>query len=154
MGDNIHRPPISIAGDSDLYGLMVPNADGTNIKACRHREHDGQGHRHRHQGRLAPLADRREFAAFGGAIRDMWNPNCYGDPGKVGDAEYYCGFEDGGGVHSNSGVPNHLYALPSTAGRSRDDGDRPRARQGGQPSGSDPVAVPTPASDFPDMAAR
>ena len=26
--------------------------------------------------------------AFGGAIRDMWNPTCYGDPGKVTDAEY------------------------------------------------------------------
>ena len=27
---------------------------------------------------------------FGGAIRDMWNPTCYGDPGKVTDAEYKC----------------------------------------------------------------
>ena len=26
--------------------------------------------------------------AFGGAIRDMWTPTCYGDPGKVSDAEY------------------------------------------------------------------
>ena len=49
--------------------------------------------------------------AFGGAIRDMWNPTCYGDPGKVSDAEYYCASDDGGGVHSNSGVPNHGYAL-------------------------------------------
>ena len=49
--------------------------------------------------------------AFGGAIRDMWNPTCYGDPGKVSDAEYYCAADDGGGVHSNSGVPNHGYAL-------------------------------------------
>ena len=50
-------------------------------------------------------------AAFGGAIRDMWTPTCYGDPGKVSDAEYFCGTDDGGGVHSNSGVPNHGYAL-------------------------------------------
>ncbi len=49
--------------------------------------------------------------AFGGAIRDMWMPTCYGDPGKVSDAEYYCASDDGGGVHSNSGVPNHAYAL-------------------------------------------
>lgn len=50
--------------------------------------------------------------AFGGAIRDMWNPTCYGDPGKVSDAEYKCdGTSDAGGVHSNSGVPNHAYAL-------------------------------------------
>lgn len=49
--------------------------------------------------------------AFGGAIRDMWMPTCHGDPGKVSDAEYYCAADDGGGVHSNSGVPNHGYAL-------------------------------------------
>ena len=49
--------------------------------------------------------------AFGGAIRDMWNPTCYGDPGKVSDAEYICGTEDTGGVHSNSGVINHGYAF-------------------------------------------
>jgi Zn-dependent metalloprotease len=49
--------------------------------------------------------------AFNGAIRDMWNPTCYGDPGKVSDAEYYCAPDDGGGVHSNSGVPNHGYTL-------------------------------------------
>ncbi|MCW2792337.1 MAG: Thermolysin metallopeptidase, partial [Nocardioides sp.] len=49
--------------------------------------------------------------AFGGAIRDMWNPTCYGDPGKVSDAEYKCSTDDAGGVHGNSGVPNHGYAL-------------------------------------------
>ena len=49
--------------------------------------------------------------AFGGAIRDMWNPTCHGDPGKVSDAEYKCSSDDNGGVHGNSGVPNHGYAL-------------------------------------------
>jgi Zn-dependent metalloprotease len=52
-----------------------------------------------------------DSSAFGGAIRDMWHPNCYGDPGKVSDAQYVCTTDDGGGVHSNSGVPNHGYAL-------------------------------------------
>ena len=52
-----------------------------------------------------------DSTAFGGAIRDMWNPNCLADPGKVSDAEYHCDTTDGGGVHSNSGVPNHGYAL-------------------------------------------
>ncbi len=54
--------------------------------------------------------------AFGGAIRDMWNPTCYGDPGKVSDAEYHCDTSDQGGVHSNSGVPNHGYALLADGG--------------------------------------
>lgn len=51
-------------------------------------------------------------SAFGNPIRDMWNPNCNNNPGRVLDASYYyCGTGDAGGVHMNSGVPNHLYAL-------------------------------------------
>jgi Zn-dependent metalloprotease len=49
--------------------------------------------------------------AFGGALRDMWVPTCMGDPGKVSDAEYKCSTDDNGGVHGNSGVANHAYAL-------------------------------------------
>ncbi len=50
--------------------------------------------------------------AFGGAIRDMWNPPCIaGDPGKTSDAGYVCSAGDQGGVHTNSGVPNHAFAL-------------------------------------------
>jgi hypothetical protein len=52
-----------------------------------------------------------DATAFGGAIRDMWSPTCLGDPGKVTDGEYFCATSDGGGVHTNSGVPNHGYAL-------------------------------------------
>lgn len=57
-----------------------------------------------------------DSSAFGGAIRDMWTPTCHGDAGKVSDAEYYCATDDGGGVHSNSGVPNHGYALTVDGG--------------------------------------
>jgi len=53
-----------------------------------------------------------EDAADGGAIRDMWNPTCYGNPGKVSDtAQYACSAGDQGGVHTNSGIPNHTFAL-------------------------------------------
>ena len=52
-----------------------------------------------------------DATAFGSAIRDMWSPTCKSDAGKVTDAEYVCSTGDGGGVHSNSGVPNHGYAL-------------------------------------------
>lgn len=52
-----------------------------------------------------------DATAFNGAIRDMWNPNCNGDPGKVTDFQYRCGEGDAGGVHSNSGVPNRAYSL-------------------------------------------
>ncbi len=52
-----------------------------------------------------------DASAFGGAIRDMWTPTCYGDPGKVTDTQYWCSTGDNGGVHINSGVPNHSFAL-------------------------------------------
>ena len=53
-----------------------------------------------------------DATAFGGAIRDMWNPTCYSNPGKVSDTDYYvCSTADGGGVHTNSGIPNHAFAL-------------------------------------------
>jgi hypothetical protein len=47
----------------------------------------------------------------GHALRDMWDPTCLSDPGKVTDAEYACATADAGGVHTNSGVPNHGFAL-------------------------------------------
>jgi Zn-dependent metalloprotease len=53
-----------------------------------------------------------------GSIRDMMTPTDSGDPGKMSDPELFCatngwtdGSEDSGGVHSNSGIPNHAYAL-------------------------------------------
>ena len=47
-----------------------------------------------------------------GAIRNMMDPTIFGDPGRVSDAAYfYCGRTDNGGVHWNSGVLNHSYAL-------------------------------------------
>jgi Zn-dependent metalloprotease len=50
--------------------------------------------------------------AFGGAIRDMWNPTCSSNPGKVTDTAFYlCSTADSGGVHINSGIPNHGFAL-------------------------------------------
>ncbi len=52
-----------------------------------------------------------------GAFRDMWNPTCYSNPGKVSDTAYYvCSTADNGGVHTNSGIPNHAYALVTDGG--------------------------------------
>ena len=106
------RPPISIAGDSDLYGLMVTQADGTRIKSATStvnmtvRDSDTDPKANSTRWLVS-----EKSPAFGGAIRDMWSPTCYGDPGKVSDVEYFCETDDGGGVHSNSGVPNHGYSL-------------------------------------------
>lgn len=50
-------------------------------------------------------------------LRDMWDPDNFGNP--LGDSpgstitspNYYCATGDNGGVHTNSGVPNHAYAM-------------------------------------------
>lgn len=43
--------------------------------------------------------------------RDMWDPDRLGSPGRVTSPNYHCSTDDGGGVHTNSGVPNHAYAM-------------------------------------------
>nr|MBV6630799.1 M4 family metallopeptidase [Oceanococcus sp. HetDA_MAG_MS8] len=69
--------------------------------------------------------DLSELAA-GLLLRDMWDPDNFGanvpilgipilstpSPGSVISSEnYFCGTGDGGGVHTNSGVPNHAFAM-------------------------------------------
>lgn len=61
------------------------------------------------------LAGEDDFG-FGGAIRDLWQPLCYGDPDKVSSTSYFCGSGDGGGVHTNSGIPNHAFAMLADGG--------------------------------------
>jgi bacillolysin len=46
-----------------------------------------------------------------GILRNMWDPTTFGQPDKTTSANYSCGSGDGGGVHANSGVPNHAYAM-------------------------------------------
>lgn len=52
-----------------------------------------------------------------GAIRNMMTPTLFNDPGKISDPQFVCSQSawvdnsDSGGVHTNSGVPNHAYAL-------------------------------------------
>ena len=52
----------------------------------------------------------------GGAIRSLADPTLFGDPGKVSDSQFVCGPADNGGVHSNSGVPNHAAYLMAQGG--------------------------------------
>jgi hypothetical protein len=42
-------------------------------------------------------------------IRDMWDPTCLGDPDRVSNKN--CTPGDNGGVHINSGIPNHAFAM-------------------------------------------
>ncbi|MEL6358136.1 MAG: M4 family metallopeptidase, partial [Bacteroidota bacterium] len=54
-----------------------------------------------------------DATALGGHIRDMYIPECKGDPSSKIAAEYICtGIEtDNGGVHINSGVFNRSFSL-------------------------------------------
>ena len=65
----------------------------------------------------------------GDAIRNMMNPGAspFNDPGKMSDANFKCNsnawtdpYGDLGGVHSNSGIPNHAYALMVDGGTYND----------------------------------
>lgn len=51
-----------------------------------------------------------------GIVRDMSSPHAYGDPERTTDSRYYCGAEDGGGVHRNSGVVNKTAFLMTDGG--------------------------------------
>jgi Zn-dependent metalloprotease len=113
IGNNVDgEAPFSPSGDADIYGVMIRKEDGTRIKSASGpvnvtiKDIDEATKDDSYRW-LSAEGD----PAFGGAIRDMWNPTCYGDPGKVSDVEYKCSPDDSGGVHSNSGVVNHAYAL-------------------------------------------
>jgi Zn-dependent metalloprotease len=49
------------------------------------------------------------YQSSGGAIRDMHYPKCFSNPSRTTSDDYYCGAQDNGGVHTNSGVINRLY---------------------------------------------
>ena len=116
VGNNVPEAPFSASGNIEgIYGLMVSQVDGAAIK-----QEGGAS-----ISVVETVDERTETYRWligekspgaGVPSRDMWNPTCAGHAGKVSDAEYSCGFDDGGGVHSNSGVPNHTYALAVDGG--------------------------------------
>ncbi len=52
-----------------------------------------------------------EASGFGGAIRDMWDPTCFGMPDRAYSDLQLCQHRDNGGVHTGSGIPNHAFAM-------------------------------------------
>ncbi|MEJ7831749.1 MAG: M4 family metallopeptidase [Nocardioides sp.] len=113
IGNNVAgQAPFSPSGSADIYGAMIRLEDGAAIKSAT-----GTVNITLKDIDTAEKANSTRWligeqsTAFGGAIRDMWTPTCYDDPGKVSDVEYKCSTDDQGGVHSNSGVPNHGFAL-------------------------------------------
>ena len=115
VADNVAGPVAGMAGADPtitISSLRVTLATGNLIKG----QLPGVNATLHIVGGPAPESSYRwligeDATAFGSAIRDMWAPTCKSDPGKVTDAEYQCTPGDGGGVHTNSGVPNHGFAL-------------------------------------------
>lgn len=56
-----------------------------------------------------------------GGIRDMANPNAFGDPDTYLGTNWYTGTGDNGGVHTNSGVSNYWYYLLVMGGTGTND---------------------------------
>ena len=119
VGNNAGGTTIANMGGADatitIPSLLVSQINGTAIKAqvspvSASLARGGNG-----SASSVSWLIGEDSAAFGGAIRDMYNPTCYGHPGKVTDRQYSCGPNtqagDNGGVHINSGIPNHAYAL-------------------------------------------
>jgi|GEM_PF-2890362 len=48
---------------------------------------------------------------YNGAVRDMWDPTCFGHPDRATSTLQTCSPGDHGGVHSGSGIPNHAFAI-------------------------------------------
>ncbi|MEM1215792.1 MAG: M4 family metallopeptidase, partial [Bacteroidota bacterium] len=85
---------------SDIWGELIDQLNGDDDLGLRLNCDNSQRWK---IGEDAP--------ALGGAVRDMFDPNCNGHPAKVSDPFYHCESSDNGGVHRNSGVINHAFAL-------------------------------------------
>jgi thermolysin len=55
-----------------------------------------------------------------GGIRSLADPGAFGDPDHY--SRRYTGSRDGGGVHTNSGIPNHAFYLAIEGGTNRTSG--------------------------------
>lgn len=95
-GGPVTIPAVSV-GRSDGQRLRDALADGVVIRMAR--------------SGTSESSVRWLIGEDNGALRDMWTPSCAGDPTRVGDPRYECSDNDSGGVHTNSGIPNHAFAL-------------------------------------------
>ncbi len=102
---------------SDIYGEVVDLINGRGKDSPGGPRTSDGSQCSKYQGFPAGTDDTYRWLsgeddpAFFVPIRDMWRPECKGDPGKVSSSSYTCSTDDSGGVHTNSGVPNHAFAM-------------------------------------------
>jgi Zn-dependent metalloprotease len=109
MGAGVDAPSVTIPsiGVQQAVGNSIRTALTTNVVNATLLAKPGTDETYRWL-----MGEDSSPESFDGAIRDMWNPTCFANPGKVTDTAFYvCSAGDQGGVHTNSGVPNHGFAL-------------------------------------------
>lgn len=117
MGDDLLQMSPGAVGDQvTIPAVMIGQTDGETLKSKAGELIQGAvlyppGVLERYSDDSKRWLIGEDSPGFGGPIRDMWDPTCHGNAGKTTDTQYHCTADDAGGVHSNSGVPNHAYAL-------------------------------------------
>jgi Zn-dependent metalloprotease len=104
---------LNLGSNSGIASVQVTYADGGTIKGGLPADATFAINLGTDDSVTWLLGEDSTAAGLSGALRDMWTPGCFGDPGKVSDEVYACDLDqaDGGGVHTNSGIPNHAFSL-------------------------------------------
>ena len=104
------RPRRSQSTSRRVHGAPRPTATRSRPDSRRRQRDDRSTERH---GQLRALADGRgRPAAASGALRDMWNPHVLSaTPARSRTRSITARRRTAGGVHINSGVDNHAFAL-------------------------------------------
>jgi Zn-dependent metalloprotease len=107
---------LNLGSRPEIASVQVSNADGEAIKASLPADATMDFSVGSDDSYTWLMGEDVTAPGLVGALRDMFNPGCFGDPGKVSDEVYHCAPSDAGGVHSNSGIPNHAFALLTDGG--------------------------------------
>jgi bacillolysin len=92
---------------SDIWGEAVDLHNGVDFEGgANNSQPRPQGQRWQ-VGEDVPVVNEPAL----GILRNMWDPTEYANPDKVSSEFYHCDSSDAGGVHVNSGVPNHAFAM-------------------------------------------
>jgi bacillolysin len=100
-------------GYSDVWGELIDLLNGRDLDSpgIARTQNEGTGSIGCDVGSSWRWKVGEGSSGFPAGLRDMWQPECMQAPGKMSSLYYECGADDSGGVHTNSGVLNHFFAL-------------------------------------------
>jgi cysteine-rich repeat protein len=111
---NAWQPGFLAQAYSDIWGELVDQLNGVDVNTPATARSDGACS----EFLPGPAGETSYRWLFGedltatpgpGALRDLWHPQCGGDPGRVSEGTYHCTQSDG--AVSNSTVASHAFAL-------------------------------------------